>query len=165
MELQELCEKATSESTESENMPRPQLWRSTCIKCGRRCLQCVAALLHIQKRGKRVRIGECVFETGALIEPRSLGMVSAATGRALRRARTAGVCCAFLSGCSLGSRSVYFLQGRLIRAPAVRGSLACPSPARAAPLRRDSGASGKWTHLSQTARRQTIAPQPCHQLP
>lgn len=36
-------------STDSKNVLRPQLQRSTCIKCDHRCSQCVTAVLHIQK--------------------------------------------------------------------------------------------------------------------
>lgn len=126
---------ATSESNDSKNIRRPQLWRSTCIKCDRRCSQCVAAVLHIQKHGACVHASVCVWDPYP-IEACSLGTVSTATEkRALRRAFTAAVCRAFLSGCWVGSHSVYFQQGRLIRASSCQRFVSVPllSPSRPSP--------------------------------
>lgn len=55
--------------------------------------------------------------------------------RALRRALTAAVCSALLSGCLLGSCSVYFQQGRLIRASSCQRFVSVPllSPGRPSP--------------------------------
>lgn len=65
-----------------------------------------------------------------------------------------------------GYRSVYFQRGRLIRASSCQRFVSVPLLSQSCPLPcREAGASGKWTHWSQTALRQTIAPLPRHQLP
>lgn len=95
------------------------------------------------------------------IEPCTPGAASAAAARGV-----GGDTAVNSRSRPLGSGNVYFQQGHLIRASSCQRFVSALLLSPKLPLLSgESGASGKWTHLSQRARRQTIAWVPCHHLP